>query len=67
MRVVTITATTGSVLELRWQAEDANNPNPVTLYQNGTYAGVHTTAQADKAIANARAKGMTVREEAVAC
>lgn len=60
MRVVTITAPNGSVLQLIWNPEDANNPNPVTLSQNGVYAGVHTTEQAEKAIANARAKGMAI-------
>jgi hypothetical protein len=63
-RSVTITASNGSILELRWQAEDINNPNPVTLYQNGTYAGVHTTEHAERAIANARAKGMRIEEMA---
>lgn len=67
MRVVTITAANGSVLQLKWQGADASNPNPVTLYQNGTYAGVHTTEQAEKAIANARAKGMKLTEEVRTC
>jgi hypothetical protein len=61
-KTVIITAPNGSTLKLVWHAADAHNPNPVTLYQNGAYAGVHTTTQADKAIANARAKGLTVAE-----
>lgn len=67
MRVVTITAANGSVLQLKWQGEDANTPNPVTIYQNGTYAGVHTTAQAEKAMANARSKGMAITDEVITC
>lgn len=61
-RTVTITAPNGSTLKLVWHAADAHNPNPVTLYQNGAYAGVHTAAHAENAIANARAKGMTIAE-----
>lgn len=59
---VTITAPNGSTLKLVWHTTDAANNNPVTLYQNGTYAGVHTAAHADRAIANARAKGFVVTE-----
>lgn len=59
-KTVTITAPNGSTLKLVWHAADANNPNPVTLYQNGTYAGVHTVEHAEKAIANAKSKGMSV-------
>lgn len=63
MRKVIITnPATGSKLELRFDPQDANSENPVTLYQNDAYAGVHTVAAAEKAIANARAKGMQIEE-----
>lgn len=62
-KTVTITSPNGSTLKLVWHAADAGHDNPVTLYQNGTYAGVHTTAHAEKAITNARAKGMVITEE----
>ncbi len=61
-KTVTITAPNGSTLKLVWHAANANDPNPVTLYQNGSYTGVHTTEHAEKAIANARSKGMTIAE-----
>ena len=65
-KTVTITAPNGSTLKLVWHAADAKDANPVTIYQNSTYAGVHTTAQAEKAIANARTKGLTITQVAEA-
>lgn len=61
-RVIITNPTTGSKLELRFDPQGAGGENPVMLYQNNAYAGVHTVAAADKAIANARAKGMPVED-----
>lgn len=60
MKTITITATNGSTLTLVWHGADATCANSVTIYRDGVYAGVHTAEQAERAIANARAKGMQI-------